>query len=323
MFARKGPEMHALKGQVALVAGATRGAGRGIACALGEAGATVYCTGRSVHGKPATSGRHEIIEETAQIVTARGGVGIAVQVDHTVEDQVTALVARIRAEHGRLDVLVNDVWGGDELTEWSKPFWELSMDKGLRMLRQAVDSHIVTSRHATPLLIESGGGLMVEITDGDTFWYRGNLFYDLVKTSLIRLAFTMARELRERSVTVLALTPGFLRSERMLEHFGVTEANWREGAKKDPHFISSETPLFVGRAVAALAADPWVAKKSGRVFSSWELSREYGFRDADGSQPDFGKYFEETFGQPSKKCDDAFYEYWRGGPVEFLYADWP
>ena len=288
---------------VALVAGATRGAGRGIARMLGAAGATVYCTGRSTRAqaRPAEprdgafdlARRPETIEETAELVTAEGGLGIAVRVDHTVEEEVRALCERIQAEQGRLDLLVNDVWGGDELTVWGKPFWELSVEQGWLMQQRAVLSHIITARHAAPLMVARRSGLIVEITDGDTPSYRGNLFYDLAKTSAIRLAFSMAEELRPFGVTALALTPGFLRSEAMLEHFGVTEQNWREGARKEPHFIASETPCFVGRAVAALAADPQVARKSGGAFSSWGLAREYGFRDIDGSQPDWGAYFAE------------------------------
>ncbi len=310
-----------LKGRVAVVAGATRGAGRGIACMLGEAGATVYCTGRSVRGKSATANRPETIEETAEMVTAHGGRGIAIQVDHTVEEQVRELFARVKTEQGRLDILVNDVWGGDELTEWGKPFWEVSLEKGRLMLDRAIYSHIVTSHFAAPLLMETGDGLIVEITDGDSYTYRFHIFYDLAKCSLIRLAFSMARELRRRKVTVVALTPGYLRSERMLEHFGVTEANWREGAKVRPEFIESETPFYVGRAVAALATDPEVAKKSGRVFSSWGMAAEYGFTDVDGRVPDFGSYFEKKYGRKWKTCDDAFYEQWEGGPVEAIFAD--
>ncbi len=296
--------MQALKGKIALVAGATRGAGRGIACMLGEAGATVYCTGRSTRAKTATrqngtgapfslEGRPETIEETAEMVTARGGVGIPVQVDHTVEAQVKALFERIKAEQGQLDILVNDIWGGDELSEWGTPFWELSIEKGLLMQQRGVHTHIITSRYGAPLLVERGQGLIVEITDGDTYSYRGMLFYDLAKLSVIRLAYAMSEELRPYHVTALALTPGFLRSEAMLEHFGVTEENWREGAKKDPHFIASETPFYVGRAVAALAADPNVSSKSGRLFSSWNLAVEYGFTDVDGRQPHWGNYFAE------------------------------
>jgi NAD(P)-dependent dehydrogenase (short-subunit alcohol dehydrogenase family) len=311
-----------LEGKIAVVAGATRGAGRGIACMLGEAGATVYCTGRSVRGKPAGK-RPETIDETAEMVTARGGKGIAVQVDHTVEDQVKALFDRVQSEQKRLDILVNDVWGGDELTEFGTPFWKLNLDQGFTMLRQAVHSHIITSRYAAPLMIDRGEGLIVEITDGDSFTYRGNLFYDLVKTSVIRLAFAMSRELRSRKVTSLAVTPGFLRSEAMLDHFGVTESNWKEGTKKDPNFIASETPFYVGRAVAALAADPNVFAKSGRVLSSWDLSVEYGFRDIDGTQPHWNNHFEKTYGHKIKTCDEGFYAYCLGGPVELLYPDWP
>lgn len=295
--------MQPLKGNVAVVAGATRGAGRGIACMLGEAGATVYCTGRSTRAtRPARNqsaspfklqSRPETIEETAEMVTDYGGVGIPVRVDHTVEDEVGALFERVSAEQGRLDLLVNDVWGGDELTEWGQPFWELSLDKGWLMQERAVYSHILTSRYAAPLMIEHRQGLIIEITDGDNYHYRGNLFYDLAKLSAIRLAYGMAEELKPYNVTALALTPGFLRSEAMLEHFGVTEENWQEGAKQDPHFIASETPFYIGRAVAALAADPNVAAKTGRVFSSWNLAQEYNFTDVDGRQPDWGKYFAE------------------------------
>jgi NAD(P)-dependent dehydrogenase (short-subunit alcohol dehydrogenase family) len=286
--------MYPLKGKIAVVAGATRGAGRGIACMLGEAGATVYCTGRSVRGQPATGYRPETIEETAEMVGAYGGVGIALQVDHTVEAQVQALFDRVRAEQGTLDILVNDIWGGDELSEWGKPFWELEIPKGLLMQQRGVYTHMITSRYGAPLMIERAQGLIVEITDGDTLDYRGNLFYDLAKTSVIRLAYAMAEELRPYNVTALAVTPGFLRSEAVLDYLGVTEANWQEGAKKDPHFIASETPYYVGRAVAALAADPDVAGKSGKVLSSWGLAREYGFVDIDGRRPDWGRYFEEN-----------------------------
>lgn len=289
---------------------------------LGEAGATVYCTGRSIRGQPAGK-RPENIEETAEMVGGRGGSGIAIQVDHTVAEQVKALFERIRADHGGLDILVNDIWGGDELTEFGKTFWQLSLDQGFAMLRQAVHSHIITSHYGAPLLIERGRGIIIEVTDGDSFTYRGNLFYDLVKTSTIRLAFAMARELRRHQIACLALTPGFLRSEAMLDHFGVTEANWRDGAAKDPNFIASETPFFVGRAVAALAADPDVFAKSGRVFSSWDLAEEYGFKDIDGRAPHWNKHFEAEYGHRIKKCDDGFYEYWFGGPMDLIWPDWP
>lgn len=282
--------MQPLKGQTALVAGATRGAGRGIACMLGAAGATVYCTGRSVRGQPATGNRPETIEETAELVATHGGVGIAVRVDHTLEAQVKALCERIQAEQGRLDILVNDIWGGDELTEWGQPFWTLSIPQGLLMQQRGLHTHSITSRYAVPLMLAQRRGLIIEITDGDIPAYRGNLFYDLIKSSVIRLAYAMAEELRSYNITALALTPGFLRSEAMLELFGVTETNWRDGAQRDPHFIASETPFYVGRAVAALAADPEVGRKSGGVFSSWSLAAEYGFTDKDGSQPDWGQY---------------------------------
>ncbi|MGE5261999.1 MAG: SDR family oxidoreductase [Acidobacteriota bacterium] len=297
--------MKTLEGQVAVVTGATRGAGRGIACMLGEAGATVYCTGRSsglgrmnAHqtGDAAfrLDNRPETIEETAQMVNAYGGTGIPVQVDHTVEDQVRALFARVRTEQGRLDILVDDVWGGDELSEWGKSFWELDLEKGRLMLERAIWSHIITARYAAPLLLAQGRGLVVEVTDGDNFSYRGNLFYDLVKISVIRLAYAMSVELAPHNITALAVTPGFLRSEAMLDHFGVTEANWQEAAKQDPHFIASETPFYVGRAVAALASDTKVSTKSGNVYSSWNLALEYGFTDIDGRQPNWGKYFKEN-----------------------------
>jgi NAD(P)-dependent dehydrogenase (short-subunit alcohol dehydrogenase family) len=294
--------MKKLKGRVAVVAGATRGAGRGIACMLGEAGATVYCTGRSVRGSPPAEGVHagraETVEETAEMVTARGGLGLHARVDHTDEAQVAALFARIREEQGRLDVLVN-VLGGDTLAEWT-PFWKLSLDKGLGWLRQEVDSHIITCRHGAPSLVERKGGLIVEITDGDTLGYRGSLFFDLVKVSTIRLAYAMAEELRRHRVASIALTPGFMRTEWMLDHFGATEDNWREVAEQNPEakrfgFAGSETPCFVGRAVAALAADPRVLEKSGGVYGSWTLSDEYGFTDIDGNRPHLGRYFAEHF----------------------------
>ena len=280
-----------LRDRVAVVAGATRGAGRGIARMLGAAGATVYCTGRSVRGRPATAGRPETIEETAEMVTAAGGRGIAVRTDHTVEDEVERLFARIRDERDRLDVLVNDIWGGDALTEWGSPFWKLSTAQGLKLLERAVHSHIITSRHAAPLMVERNAGLIVEVTDGDTFGYRGNLFYDLAKNAVVRLAYAMAADLHAHRVTALAITPGFLRSEAVLDSLGVSEANWRDAVEKDPYFAESETPCFVGRAIAALAADPDVAKKRGGLFSSWALAKEYGFTDLDGRRPDWSTFF--------------------------------
>lgn len=306
--------MKSLEGKIAVVAGATRGAGRGIATALGEAGATVYCTGRSVRGHSAMKDRPESIEETAEIVTARGGRGIAVQTDHTMPAQVEALFARIREEHGQFDILVNDIWGGDDLIEW-KPVWETKLEDGLLLIDRAIKSHIITAYYGLPLL--RVGGMLFEITDGDAFYYRGQFFYDLVKTSVIRMAFAWAQE--RKDITSIAVTPGFLRSEWMLAHLGVTEENWREGAKVTPSFIASETPLFVGRGIAALASDPNVHAKNGRVFASWDLGEEYGFNDADGSRPHFKRWADENlpeFRGVLKKADDAFYAYWTSFPFQ-------
>src|SRR6266849_2212564 len=325
-----------LKGKIALVAGATRGAGRGIAIALGEAGATVYCTGRSsrkrTRGRRATPGRPETLEETAELVTAAGGRGIAVRVDHTVPADVKKLVATIKRRHKGLDILVNDVWGGDALTEFSKTFWTVNLENGLQMLKQAIHSHIITAHYAVPLMLGRARGTIFEITDGDAFSYRGNLFYDLVKISVIRLAFAMSRELRKRNVVSVALTPGFLRSEAVLDHFGVTEANWKDAGKKGgpnasnqndagTDFMVSESPRYVGRAVVALATDPKMKKKNGRVFSSWALAREYGFTDLDGTQPHWGDYARKRYGK-YKICDERFYSYWVPGLVEMIFPDW-
>ncbi|NTX36338.1 SDR family NAD(P)-dependent oxidoreductase [Myxococcus sp. CA033] len=250
------PPKKPLEGRIALVAGATRGAGRGIATRLGEAGATVYCTGRGVRGRPASgSKRPEVLEETAEQVTALGGHGIAVRCDHTVTEEVAALCARIQKEQGRLDILVNDIWGCDAISELGVPFWKQSPEHARTVLERAVLTHILTSRHAVPLMLGQERGLVVEITDGDHFGYRGSVIYDVAKMSVIRLAFAMSRDLRRTRVTALAVTPGFLRSEEMLEGFGVTEANWRDGAKVEPDFIASESPSYVGRAVAALTQD--------------------------------------------------------------------
>lgn len=296
-----------LSGKVAVVAGATRGAGRGIATALGEAGATVYCTGRSVRGSPGMKNRPETIDETAEIVTARGGRGIAVRADHTNPEEV----ARLFEQVGELDILVNDIWGGDDLIEWGKKLWETKLEDGLTLVDRAIKTHIITSYFGLPRL--RPGGLVVEITDGDAYYYRGHFFYDLVKTTVIRMAFALSQELAERAIPAIAVTPGFLRSEWMLDHFGVTEANWRDAAEKVKEFIASETPLFVGRCVAALAADPKVSAKNGRVFASWDLADEYGVNDADGSRPHFLRWLQEN--QPKvaaawRKLDDTFYGYW-------------
>ncbi len=243
------------------------------------------------------------------MVTARGGKGIAVQTDHTIEEQVKAVFERVESEQGRLDIFVNDVWGGDELTEW-KPFWEHSLTKGLLMIQRAVHSHIITAHHAAPLMMKTKNGLIVEVTDGDHYGYRGTFYYDFVKTSVIRLAFSLATELKKFKITALAVTPGFIRSEAMLDHFGVTEANWKDAAKTDAAFAESETPAYVGRAVAALAMDPKVRKKNGRVFASWDLAPEYGITDVDGRQPKMREWFEKNMNFTWKNCDDTFYEYW-------------
>lgn len=282
-----------LTGRVALVAGATRGAGRGIAVELGAAGAVVYVTGRSTAGSPSPMRRPETIEETARLVTEAGGTGIAVRVDHTDPGQVRALAERIDREHGRLDLLVNDIWGGDPLTEWGVPFWRHDLGNGLRMLRNAIDTHIITSRHAAPLLIRGSGGLIVEVTDGVGDGYRGSLFYDLVKASVIRLARAQAEELRPYGVAAVAVTPGFLRSEAVLDHFGVTADTWRDAIAKDPHFAASETPRYIGRGIAHLAADPDRLSLTGTATTSWDLAKRYGFTDVDGTTPDWGRHLRE------------------------------
>jgi NAD(P)-dependent dehydrogenase (short-subunit alcohol dehydrogenase family) len=286
-----------LAGRVALVAGATRGAGRGIAVALGEAGATVYCTGRTTRERRSEYDRPETIEETAELVDQAGGRGIAVRVDHLVPEEVSALAARIDADHGRLDVLVNDIWGATTM-EWDKTVWESSLEIGLRTLRLAVDTHAITNHFALPLLIREPGGLVVEVTDGTAEYnaanYRVSFFYDLAKAANLRMAFALAHELEPYGGTAVALTPGWLRSEAMLEGFGVAEENWRDATERIPHFAISESPRFVGRAVAALAADPDRSRWNGASLSSGQLARIYGFTDVDGSQPDAWRYLVEV-----------------------------
>lgn len=285
-------ESRPLTGKVALVAGGTRGGGRGVAVALGAAGATVYVSGRSSAAGRSDLDRPETIEATAQAVTAAGGLGIPVRTDHSRPEEVRVLVDRIAAEQsGRLDVLVNSVWGGDPLTDWEHPLWEQDLDTGIRLLRQAVETHVITSRFALPLMVARRSGLVVEVTDGNTARYRGSFFYDLAKSSVIRLAVAQAAELKPHGVAAVAITPGFLRSEAMLETFGVTEDNWRDGVAKDANFAHSETPAYLGRAVAALAADPGIMAKSGRALATWGLYEEYGFTDADGTQPDFAAHW--------------------------------
>ncbi|WOT39910.1 SDR family oxidoreductase [Streptomyces coeruleorubidus] len=287
-----------LKGKVALVAGATRGAGRGMAVELGAAGAIVYVTGRSTRTRRSEYDRPETIEDTADLVTEAGGQGVAVPTDHLDPAQVRALVDRIADEQGRLDVLVNDIWGGEKLFEWESPLWEHDLDNGLRLLRLAVETHAITSHHALPLMLRNPGGLVVEVTDGTADYnsgnYRVNFFYDLAKSSVLRMAFALGHELGPRGATAVALTPGWLRSEMMLDIYGVREDNWRDALERVPHFAISETPRYVGRAVAALAADPDVARWNGRSLSSGGLAREYGFTDLDGSRPDAWRYLVEV-----------------------------
>jgi NAD(P)-dependent dehydrogenase (short-subunit alcohol dehydrogenase family) len=299
-----------LTGTVALVAGATRGAGRGIAVELGAAGATVWCTGRSTRERRSEYDRPETIEETAELVTAAGGRGIAVAVDHLVPAEVAALVERIDTESGRLDVLVNDIWGGERLFEWDTPLWEHDLAAGLRLLRLGVDTHLITSATALPLLIRRPSGLVVEMTDGTADYnavnYRNSAFYDLVKASVIRLAFSQAHELRPHRGTAVALTPGWLRSEMMLDGFGVTEGTWRDATVDQPHFCISESPAYVGRAVAALAADPDRARWSGESLSSGQLAGVYGFTDVDGTRPDCWRYLREVVDAGRPAGDEGY-----------------
>lgn len=287
-----------LTSKVALVAGGTRGAGRGIATELGAAGATVYVTGRTTREQQSEYGRPETIEETAELVTKAGGQGIAVRVDHLVPAEVEALVDRIRAEQGRLDILVNDIWGGEYMVEWDTPVWEHNLEKGLRMLRLAIDTHLITAHHALGLMIERPGGLLVEVTDGTAEYnaenYRLSPFYDLAKSAAIRMAWAHGKDLAPRGGTSVAITPGWMRSEIMLEEFGVTEVNWRDACQGHPHFVISESPRFVGRAVAALAADPDKARWNRQSLSSGQLAQVYGFDDLDGSRPDCWRYQREV-----------------------------
>jgi NAD(P)-dependent dehydrogenase (short-subunit alcohol dehydrogenase family) len=296
-----------LEGKVALVAGGTRGAGRGIAIELGAAGATVYVTGRTTRSRQSEYARPETIEETAELVSASGGKGIAVQVDHLLADEVQHLVARIRTEQGRLDVLVNDIWGGEKLFEWNKPVWDHNLENGLRLLRLGIDTHLITAHYALPLLIERPGGLLVEVTDGTAEYnadhYRLSPFYDLAKVSVNRMAWAHAKDLAPHGATSVCLTPGWLRSEMMLEAFGVTEENWRDATARIPHFVISETPRFVGRAVVALAADPDRSRWNGHSLSSGGLAQIYGFTDIDGSRPDAWRYVPEV--QDAGKPADA------------------
>jgi NAD(P)-dependent dehydrogenase (short-subunit alcohol dehydrogenase family) len=299
-----------LAGTVALVGGATRGGGRGIAVALGEAGATVYCTGRTTRERRSEVDRPETIEETAELVTEAGGEGIAVQVDHLDPAQVARLVDRIDSDHGRLDVLVNDIWGAEHLFKFNTALWEHDLADGLRLLRLAIDTHLITSHHALPLMIRNPGGLVVEVTDGTAAYnadhHRVNAFYDIAKTAVIRLAWGQAQELREHGCTAVALTPGWMRSEQMLEHHSVSESDWRNATERTPHFCISESPRYVGRAVAALAADPDVARWNGESLSSGQLAQEYGFTDTDGTQPDCWRYMVEVIEAGGPAGDEGY-----------------
>jgi NAD(P)-dependent dehydrogenase (short-subunit alcohol dehydrogenase family) len=277
-----------LEGHVAVVAGATRGAGRGIARGLGEAGATVYCTGRSVRGNPSPYGRPETIEETAELIAAAGGTATPVRVDHTIESEVEALFERIDREHGRIDVLVNSVAGEDPMLKHWGMFWTTDLSAADAMLRQALVSHIITAKHAARHMMRARRGLIVEVTESDIMMAGGNPITATVKLGLKAFALNIAAELRSFDVAAVSITPGFLRSETMLENFGVTEANWRDGGQKDRNFLESESPLFVGRAVAALAQDPNILARSGQLCTSWDLAREYRFTDYDGRRPDWG-----------------------------------
>jgi NAD(P)-dependent dehydrogenase (short-subunit alcohol dehydrogenase family) len=313
--ARKYRSTQPLAGRIALVAGATRGAGRGIARALGEAGATVYCTGRSVRGNPSPYKRTETIEETAELVEAAGGVGIALRVDHTVETEVRRLFKRIDSKHGRLDVAVNCIAGEDPLMGQWASFWDVDVRNADAILRQAFTSHVLTAKHAAQRMIAARRGLIVEVTESDTLGAGGNPFSQAVKVALKAFALNMATELKPHRVAALAVTPVFLRSEKMLEHFGVTEENWRDGGKKDSNFLVSESPLYVGRAVAALAADPKVLARTGHLWSSWQLARDYGFTDLDGRRPDWGRHDIDFGDHPS-----GLLEYIRTGCE--LQRDW-
>jgi NAD(P)-dependent dehydrogenase (short-subunit alcohol dehydrogenase family) len=290
--------MKPLAGKVALVAGATRAAGRGIAVELGAAGATVYVTGRTTRSRQSEMGRPETIEETAELVDKAGGRGIAVPVDHLDPAQVRELVARIEAEQGALHILVNDIWGQFGEPEWDKTVWESSLDNGLRLLELGVNTHAITSHFALPLLIKTPGGLVVEMTDGTNEYnasnYRVSFFYDVAKGAVSRMAFALAHELKQYDAAAVLLTPGWLRSEAMLDGFGVREENWRDATEKVPHFAISESPSYVGRAVAALAADPDVRRWNGKTTSSGDLAQLYGFTDLDGSRPDAWRYIVEV-----------------------------
>jgi NAD(P)-dependent dehydrogenase (short-subunit alcohol dehydrogenase family) len=287
---KRGSSRKPLTGKVALVAGATRGAGRGIARAFGEAGATVYCTGRSVRGRPSPYARPETIDETAAMIKAAGGIAIARRVDHTNEKAVRALFRRILRAHGRIDFVVDSVAGEDPLMRKYGLFWQAELKRADVIFRQGLTSRIITAKHAALAMMRARRGLLVEVTENDMISGGGNPMAQTIKLAQKVLPLLWAAELAPHGITVLAVTPGFLRSESMLEHLGVTEANWRDAGRKDPNFLASESPLFVGRAIAALAADPKVRDRTGMLFGSWELGREYELSDYDGRRPDWGRH---------------------------------
>jgi NAD(P)-dependent dehydrogenase (short-subunit alcohol dehydrogenase family) len=299
-----------LRGQVAVVTGATRGAGRGMAVELGAAGATVYVTGRTTRQGRSPIDRAETIEDTAELVTAAGGQGMAVRCDHLLPADVHALRRQIASEqNGRLDVLVDDTWGGDRWIDWG-PIWEHNLDHGLRALRNGLETHLITLHTLLPLMIERGRGLVVEVTDGDDLFnarYRGTMFYDMIKTAITRLGKMLSEEVKPHGVTSVSLTPGFLRSEEMLDHFGVTEQTWRDGIEQDRWFAISETPRYIGRAVVALASDPDVGRWSGQALSSGQLAKVYGFTDLDGSQPECSRFFADAYFGDLKDADVNHY----------------
>ncbi len=313
------PHHKPLHGQVALVAGATRGAGRGTARALAAAGARVYCTGRSAEGHPRGMDRPETIDQTVALIADSGGDAVAVRVDHTRDDDVARLAARIRTEAGRLDVLVDSVWGADAMVPWGQSAWEVDLGGLQTFTDQAVLSHFRTSRHLVPLLVEANRGLVVQLVDGHFLGYRGNVLYDFAKASLVRFAYGMAMELAHSGVASLALSPGFLRSEAVLDHFGVRDDNWRDAIAKDPYFAESESPLLVGRAVVALALDPQLKRRSGQSLFASDLAREYGFTDADGRVPNFPALFDarvrELAEAPTLSEEGRYFVWARHGQV--------
>lgn len=288
-----------LRGKVAVVTGATRGCGRGIAVELGAAGATVYVTGRSTRESRSPMARPETIEETAELVTAAGGTGVPVRVDFSVADDVRALAGRLESDvDGQLDVLVDDVWGGDPFVEFNKPLWESDLDSAIGVVRNGVETHLRALHTLLPLLVRRPGGLVLEVTDGDDdhHYPETGVPYYLVKQTIRALGRALGPLMAAHGATGLAVTPGYLRSESMLELYGVTEETWRDAVERVPDYAISETPRYLGRAVVSLVTDPEVSRFAGRTMASWTLMREYGFTDVDGSSPDWGRWFADVVG---------------------------